>query len=261
ALDCADKLPASDARVETVRKAAEQRLLALVNDVRAPLSADDRQDIWRLVWDIRETRGDVEGAHEAARHRLAIAQEAAEKAPHPQAACTFDWARAESLLFLDRGPDAVKMLEKSEAALPDDYNPPSRLARVHLGMKAYGEALAAVDRALPKAYGPRKNGIYMLKADILEKQGRKDEARRVVEEDISYLQKLPDGEPKLVAAARQRLTSLRWGQTQTPSCSSTVRPAAKSGGWQMGATQVGGTGSDVMYCVKGDGQSDAVRQM
>src|SRR5262249_13560615 len=105
-LGCAEKLPATDARAEKLRRAAEARLLALVNDARAPLPADDRQDVWRSIWSIREDRGDAEGAREAARHRLAVADDAATKAPDPQAASTFDWARAESLLFLDRGPEA-----------------------------------------------------------------------------------------------------------------------------------------------------------
>jgi tetratricopeptide (TPR) repeat protein len=209
ALGCAENLPAGDARVDKLRHRALDRLLALVNDARAPLAADDRGDMWRMIQGVREDLHDAAGAREAARARLALLDDAAARAPDAQAASTFDWARAQSLLDLDRGPEAVRLLEKSEAALPDDYNPPARLARVHYTMKAYGEALAAVDRALVRAYGPRKGGIYLLKADILDKQGRRDEARKVVEEDIAYLEALPGKDPRAVAAAKKKLETLR----------------------------------------------------
>jgi len=209
ALDCADELPKDDPRVEKMRRAGLDRLLGLETDDKAPLSADDRGDIWRMIWDLREKLGDADGAKEAAQKRVALLDDAAAKAPDAQAASTFDWARAESLLYLGRGPDAAKLLEKSEAALPDDYNPPSRLARVHYEQKEYGEALAAVDRALAKVYGPRKGNVLGLKTDILDKQGRKDEARKVAEERVALYQGLPQPSPDALAAAKKRLQALQ----------------------------------------------------
>jgi tetratricopeptide (TPR) repeat protein len=209
ALGCAEKLPKEDPRVATLRKAGHDRLVALVQDAAAPLSADDRGDIWRMVWDLRETAGDTAGAKDAARARIALLDEAAARAPDAEAASTFDWARAESLLYLDRGADAVARLTESERRLPNDYNPPARLARVHYTMKNYAEALAAMERALPKAYGPRKGGLLALKADILEKQGNRAAARAVVEEQLALYRSLPQKKPELEAAAEKRLQSLR----------------------------------------------------
>ena len=68
-------------------------------------------------------------------------------------------ARADSLLFLGRGADAEKMLKESEKRLPSDYNPPARLARVYLTVGRYADGIAATDRALELAYGPRKTTI------------------------------------------------------------------------------------------------------
>ena len=51
------------------------------------------------------------------------------------------------------------MLQASERDLPDDYNPPARLATAYKAMRRWDEALAASDRALAKAYGPRKLGM------------------------------------------------------------------------------------------------------
>ena len=75
------------------------------------------------------------------------------------------------------------MLEASERDFPDDYNPPARLALAYRAMKKYDEALAASDRALARAYGPRKLVILQARADIYDEEGRrrgraKDAARR-----------------------------------------------------------------------------------
>src|SRR5262249_5247878 len=151
-----------------------------------------------------EALGDAAGAKDAATKRLAVLDDAAAKAPDAQAASTFLWARAESLLYLGRGREAGAICEEGEGALPDDYKPPARLARVHYELKEYGEALAAVDRALAKAYGPRKGMILGLKVDILDKQGRRDEARKAAEEEVALYEGLPTPRPEAVAAAKKR---------------------------------------------------------
>ena len=209
-LGCAGELPATDPRVKKLQGAAHDRLLGLTQDASAPLTADDRGDIWRVLADLREGRGDPEGAREAFRSRLAVLDAAAARAPDAQAASTFDWARAESLLKLGRGPDAVKMLTESERKLPSDYNPPARLARVHYELGQLDQALVAIERAMGLAYGPRKIGFYGLKADILEKQGKRPEAKKVVEEQLAYYRSLPKAQqrPAQERAIQERLKTL-----------------------------------------------------
>jgi tetratricopeptide (TPR) repeat protein len=218
ALDCVDALPKTDPRVEKLRVAALPRLTALANNAAAPLSADDRGDVWRMVWDVKEKLDDPAGARAAAEQRLAVLDAAAAKAPDAWAASTYDGARMETYLYLGNPDAAIDFLAKSEAALPTDYNPPARLARAYLEGGRFGEALAAVDRALAKAYGPRKAQIFRLKADILEKQGRLDDAAKVVGEEIALWQSLPEGQrrPASIEAARKRLESLRTTAQKKP---------------------------------------------
>ena len=210
-LDCADALPKTDARVAKLRGAALPRLTALAGDPSKPLSADDRGDMWRMVWDIEEKLGNAAGARIAAERRLAVLDVAVAKAPDAWAASTYDGARMETYLYLGQPDAAVAFLKQSEAALPTDYNPSARLARAYLEWGRFGEALAAVDRALPKAYGPRKAQIFRLKADILEKQGRLDDAAKVVGEEIALWESLPAEQRRApsMEAARKRLESLR----------------------------------------------------
>ncbi|HKA90793.1 MAG TPA: thioredoxin family protein [Haliangiales bacterium] len=209
-LDCAEQLK-DDPRAARLRAAAVARLEALAADPRAQLSADDRGDMWRTIWGLREKAGDKAGARAAAEKRRDVLEAAAAKAPDAWAASTYDWARAETFVYLGQPEEAVKLLEKSEVGLPADYNPPARLARVYYDRGRYGEALAAVDRALAKAYGPRKAGVLRLKTDILDKQGRAGDAAKVLAEEIALWESLPAEQrrPAALEAAKKRLDAVR----------------------------------------------------
>ena len=93
---------------------------------------------------------------------------------------------------------AIPMLEASERDLPEDYNPPARLAVAYKAMKSYDEALAASDRALARGYGPRKIGILQTRADIYAaRETRPRRGRR-------WKQALADAEASRRASARRR---------------------------------------------------------
>ncbi len=207
---CADELPEADPRRASLLKRTEALLTAFASDSTVAMSADDRSDYWRQIWGMREQLHDDAGARAAAEKRLAVLEPAAAAAPDATARSTYDWARAETHLYLHHDAEAKALLVASEKALPDDYNPPARLAVVHLRLGEYPEALAAVDRALPKAYGERKGNILSNKATILEKMGQRDAARAVVEEVLALYRALPEGQrfPTLEAAAAKRLEGL-----------------------------------------------------
>jgi hypothetical protein len=77
-------------------------------------------------------------------------------------------------------------------------------------MKKYDEALAASDRALAKAYGPRKIGILQTRADIYAAKGDPGAARRTMEETLHYAEGLPSGQrsDKTIAALRKKLDAM-----------------------------------------------------
>jgi len=210
ALSCAGHLPKTDARVFELRRAAAARLAELASDPAAALSADDRSDAYLNLHDALEAIGDVAGARAAAEKRLAVLNAAQATAPDAYTASTFDWAYAESCLFLGRGEEAIPMLEAHEKALPDEYNPPHFLARLLHLMKRDADALAPMDRALAKAYGPRRAAIMGLKADILEGLGRLADARAVLAEQVAAWEALPAPQRKeeSLARARERLAAL-----------------------------------------------------
>jgi hypothetical protein len=72
------------------------------------------------------------------------------------------------------------MLQESERDFPDDYNPPSRLAKVYLGLGRLDDALAAVRRAEAKIYGPRTLRVLSTEADIWLAMKKPKEAKEAL---------------------------------------------------------------------------------
>src|SRR5262249_52807361 len=127
-------------------------------------------------------------------------------APDMTMASTFDAHRTDTYLYLQQPEKAEKLLAEREKQMPEDYNPPARLARVYYEEKRLPEAEKAVDRALaimPKSQ--RRVGILELKAKILKAQGKSDtEVRR---EQLEVLRSLPapQRKPELEAKISQQL--------------------------------------------------------
>ncbi|MGH7741253.1 MAG: tetratricopeptide repeat protein, partial [Candidatus Eiseniibacteriota bacterium] len=103
------------------------------------------------------------------------------------------------------------MLEASERDLPDDYNPPARLAVAYRAMKRWPEALAASDRALAKAYGPRTLGMYQVRTDIYLGLGDSLKARGTLEHAIQVADAFPPGQrsQRTIDDLQHRLATLR----------------------------------------------------
>ena len=210
AVDCSERLP-KDPRSHALHTSVAARLTTLLADATAPLSPDDRSDGYRLLWDVRLRLGDPKGAAEAAQERLRVLDDATSKVKEPDIATLFDGARLETLLFLRRAKDAVAFLEAREKELPDDYNVPHRLGRAYLEDGRAADALLATDRALGKAYGPRKGLIYALRAEIYVKLGRPADARAAVASQLDLYRSLPPGQrrPALEKATEDRLAHMR----------------------------------------------------
>ena len=142
--------------------------------------------------------------------RAAFLEGEAARAKSPEARAVFDSHRLSTYLALGQPERAIPMLEASEQDLPEDYNPPARLAVAYKAMKKYDEALAASDRALARAYGPRKIGILQTRADIYAAMGDPGAARRTMEETLRYAEGLPPGQrsEKTVASLKKKLEAM-----------------------------------------------------
>jgi tetratricopeptide (TPR) repeat protein len=132
------------------------------------------------------------------------------RAPSVEARAALDSHRVSAALALGDPGRAVPALLASERDLPDDYNPPARLAILYREMGKNDEALAASQRALDKAYGARKLRIYDARADIYVKMGDKAAAKRTLDEAVRFAQTLPESQRpvRLVATLEKKSAGL-----------------------------------------------------
>jgi tetratricopeptide (TPR) repeat protein len=158
----------------------------------------------------REATKDEEGRKKVLSARAAFLEGEAARAKNPEARAVFDSHRLSTYMDLDEPARAIPMLEASERDLPDDYNPPARLAIAYKAMKRYDEALAASDRALARAYGPRKILILRTRAEIYTARGDPAAARATMEETVRYAESLPAGQrsEKTIAALKKSLEGM-----------------------------------------------------
>jgi tetratricopeptide (TPR) repeat protein len=199
---CAERLPKDDARAKEARAKAFARLNALASDESAPLSADDRSDIFAQLVGTLDDAGKHDEAVQTARRREALLEKAAAAAPDATLASTFDAHRVDTYLYLGEAAKAEALLVAREKEMPDDYNPAARLARVYFEEKKFPEAEAAVDRALSKmSRGQRRIGVLGLKAKILAAQGKP--TSDVVREQLAVFHELPKTQQR--AATEERL--------------------------------------------------------
>jgi len=163
--------------------------------------ADDRSSAYGMLVDLRDGRGDEAGAKEMAGRWLNFLEAQAAAASSVEARAAFDSHRVGAALALGDPARAVPALLASERDLPDDYNPPARLAVLYRELGRHDDALVSSRRALDLAYGARKLRIYDTRADIYTKMGDPAAAKRTLDEALAYADTLPESQqPKAFMA-------------------------------------------------------------
>jgi hypothetical protein len=210
-LDCAVAMPKENGfRSERIAQMEIHARTTMANR-QVVVAADDRSGLYISMIGAREDRGDAEGAKRITGEWAGFLEGEAAKAKNPDARAVFDSHRLSAYMELGQPERAIPMLEASERELPDDYNPPARLAVALRAMKEYDKALAASDRALQKIYGPRKLGVLTTRADIYSDMGNKEAARKTVEEAIQLAESFPEGQrsDRRIASLKKKLESLQ----------------------------------------------------
>jgi peptide deformylase len=148
-----------------LRKLAEEA----VND--PGVLADDRSSLYEALVDACTRAGDAERARPWAEKWWAFLEDEARRAKSAAARAVYDAHRVGAAIASGKPERVLPVLEQSARELPRDYNPPARMALVLRDLGRLDDALAAIDRALGLAYGPRKLRLFDTKAAILEKKG------------------------------------------------------------------------------------------
>lgn len=210
---CADKDGADPAAARAVRELTVTVLGKLKADAAAPLSADDRSDLMLNLREAHDKLGQPDQAKAVAVEQAALLDDAAAKATEPMVAMTFNWHRAEVYVYLGKPDAIVPALERSVADLPKEYDPPYRLAWVHLKAGRLPEAQRWIADAMTKAYGPRKVRVASLAVEIAKGLGDPAGERAAREALVATLAALPAevAQPEALAKAQADLAALTTG--------------------------------------------------
>jgi tetratricopeptide (TPR) repeat protein len=193
-LDCAVKLDKADAARAAAVVELEAATRKTLGDRAIGASADDLSSSYASVVEARKDAGDTAGARQDAEAWASFLESQAAAAKTPDERAVFDSHRLSAYLELQQPERAIPMLQASERDLPDDYNPPARLAVAYLAMKQLDEALAASNRALPKVSGPRRIRVLQNRSEIFAARGDAAAARTALEQALAYAESLPPGQ-------------------------------------------------------------------
>lgn len=203
-LDAALSLPEENSKRVQLIEQLEADGRAVASDLSLPIVADERSGLFGVLVSAREEAGDELGAKEVARQWAAFLEGEAARATTPAQRTVFDSHRLSAYLVMGDPERALPMLDASERDFPDDYNPPARLAVAYNEMERWDDAIAASDRALAHAYGPRKLRILQTRADACTGKGDVDEARRTLQEAVGVAESLPPGQRSEATIERLR---------------------------------------------------------
>jgi tetratricopeptide (TPR) repeat protein len=169
---------------------------------------DDRSGLYEMMINVADAQRDHARVKKLAAEWFEFLEQERKRGATAEARAAIDGHRVTAALRLGAPARAVPALQASEKELPDDYNPPARLAVLYREMGRHDDALAASDRALAKAYGPRKIGIYTARVEIYRKKGDSAAARKTLEQAIQFAETLPQGKEQ-ADRLRQQLAQLR----------------------------------------------------
>ena len=172
-LDCALGLGKDDASRAAAIAEMEAATRKTVADASLGAAADDVSTSYLSLIQARKDAGDAAGARKDAEAWAAFLEAQAAAAKTPEQRAVFDSHRLSAYLELQQPERAIPMLQESEKDLPDDYNPPARLAVAYLAMKKPDEALAASNRALPKVDRPAARPRAADAIGHLRREGRR----------------------------------------------------------------------------------------
>jgi tetratricopeptide (TPR) repeat protein len=209
-LDCALGLPASNPDRARLVSALEKDGREALARPESQFAADDRSSLYEELIAAREDAHDEQGKKALERDWVAMLERAAARAPTPEARAVYDSHRLSAYLEIGEPQRAIPMLEDSERDLPNDYDPPARLAIAYKAMGEYDKALAASDRALAMAYGPRKIGFFRTRAEIYDAKGDFAAEKKTLRDAIAYAESLPKEQQsdRAVASLRKKLEEL-----------------------------------------------------
>ena len=173
----------------------------------ANLFSDDRCGLYDALINLAQQQKEQAVATKLALEWLDFLDQEEKNAPDVEARTAADSWRVTAALAAGQPTRALPALQASERDLPNDYNPPARLAVIYNELGQYEKALAESDTAMAKVYGPRRLWVMQTRIKIYENKGDQAAAKRTIEESLQYAETLPSGQvpQPIVAKLKEQL--------------------------------------------------------
>jgi len=173
----------------------------------ANLFSDDRCGLYDALINLAQQQKEQAVATKPALEWLDFLDQEEKNAPDVEARTAADSWRVTAALAAGQPTRALPALQASERDLPNDYNPPARLAVIYNELGQYEKALAESDTAMAKVYGPRRLWVMQTRIKIYENKGDQAAAKRTIEESLQYAETLPSGQvpQPIVAKLKEQL--------------------------------------------------------
>jgi len=191
-LDCVDQ-GGSETWAVAARKSLDPfaaEAIALPATVR-----DHRFELYRELMGEAKSRGDQATVQKWGNDWLAELDST--KAVNDDERSALDIARVDAARLMGDPSRVLPALIASEKAMPGNYNASLRLAQMEVEARRYDDAIAACDRGLPHATGPMGRAWLMqVKADALNKSGKKAAAHQVLEAALPVAQQISSAQAR-----------------------------------------------------------------
>lgn len=173
------------------------------------MSVDDRSDALVNLRELALLQGREDDAKALALRQKKLLDQVLDGAP-PQVVMTYNWPAVEVYAFLGRHAEIAPVVEANMKALPDEYDPPYRLAWLWLHAGEPDRARPYAQQALNRVYGPRKARVYDLLADIEKARGDREAERAARAGTVRVYEGLDSKvvQPGALESARERLADV-----------------------------------------------------
>jgi tetratricopeptide (TPR) repeat protein len=188
---CADVF--DEPRARLLRGRLGEVMRKVVDAPDSAMSVDEQSDALRVLREMAIELKDNASARSYAIRQRDLLDRAVAQAKTAMERMTHNWPRAEVYVYLGEGEKLVPDLERSVAELPNEYDPPARLAWVHEQLGHHDKAMEYAQKALALVYGPRKGSVLRLIADIYKGKGDVEGERKARQAVVDHYKSLPAG--------------------------------------------------------------------
>ncbi|NTX00141.1 co-chaperone YbbN [Myxococcus sp. CA040A] len=211
---------ALDAKTDEARALREQLAQEAARAREAPegtLTPALRSSLYEVGCEVHEASGDEASMRELAETWWRFLEEQATRARSAEERAALDSHRVMAVALLARPEAALSRLERSERELPEDYNPPARLATLHLMAGQHERALAASERALSLAKGASRGTVLAGQARILSASGNRAQAEALLTQALNELEQASVPKNHLQRQVLERVLSQLRAEGDPPS--------------------------------------------